>query len=365
MPGDPAVATEREERVLAIIETARGKPRRFRDERITMAHGAGGKATRTLIEGLLTPAFSNPTLDLLGDAGIVPVAGGDVALTTDCFVVTPIRFPGGSIGDLAVNGTVNDLAVAGARPRALTLALVLEEGLEADTLRAEVDAIAAAARAANIEIVAGDTKVVERGLADAMYVCTTGLGLRDERAALSPAALRPGDRVLLSGTVGEHGTAIMLARGEFELDADVVSDTRSLWPVVDALLDAAGPELRCLRDATRGGVASVLNELARASGVAVVVDEAAVPVQPAVAGACEILGIDPMYVANEGKLVAVVAPERADAALAALRAVDGCEAAAEIGEVRADPTGMVLVRTGFGGSRVMDELVGDPLPRIC
>lgn len=157
----------------------------------------------------------------------------------------------------------------------------------------------------------------------------------------------------------------MLARGEFELDADVVSDTRSLWPVVDALLDAAGPELRCLRDATRGGVASVLNELARASGVAVVVDEAAVPVQPAVAGACEILGIDPMYVANEGKLVAVVAPERADAALAALRAVDGCEAAAEIGEVRADPTGMVLVRTGFGGSRVMDELVGDPLPRIC
>ena len=360
-----AVVTDREERILGIIETARGKRAKFRDERITMAHGAGGKATQSLVEGLLVPAFGSATGAALGDSGMLTVDGLDLAMTTDSFVVKPIRFPGGSIGDLAVNGTVNDLAVAGARPLALTLSLVLEEGLGAEELRAEVDAIAAAAAAAEVEIVAGDTKVVERGHADAMYICTAGVGRRDPRAHLSPGALRPGDRVLLSGSIGEHGTAIMLARGEFELDAAIESDTRSLWPVVDALLDAAGPSLRCLRDATRGGVASVLNELARASNVAMLVREAAIPLQAAVAGASEILGIDPMYVANEGKLVAFVAPEAADAALAALRSVAGCEEAAEIGEVHGDPPGMVLVETSFGGKRVMDQLVGDPLPRIC
>jgi hydrogenase expression/formation protein HypE len=360
-----ATVSGREARILGIIETARAKRPRFRDERITMAHGAGGKATSALIEGLLLPAFGNEALDQLGDAGAVPLNGTDLALTTDSFVVKPIRFPGGSIGDLAVNGTVNDLAVAGMRPLALTLSLVLEEGLGADELRAEVDAIARAAEAAGVTIVAGDTKVVERGHADAMYVCTTGLGVRDPRADLSPAALRPGDRILLSGSIGEHGTAIMLARGEFDLDADIVSDTCSLWPAMDALLDAAGSGLRCVRDATRGGVASVLNELARASGVALVAREADVPVVPAVAGAAELLGIDPMYVANEGKLVAFVAPEHADAALAALRAVPGCERAACIGEVKTEPPGMVLVETAFGGRRVMDQLVGDPLPRIC
>ena len=340
------------------IERVRSKPLRFRDEQITMAHGAGGKAMLTLIEGLLAPAFG---LQELADA-----AGVDgVALTTDSFVVTPIRFPGGSIGELAVNGTVNDLAVAGARPLALTLSLVLEEGLAADDLRAEVDAIAATAEAADVRVVAGDTKVVERGHADQMYITTTGLGRIDDRASLSPGSLRPGDRILVSGPVGEHGTAIMLARGEFELGAEVESDTCSLWPAVDALLEAAGPSLRCLRDATRGGVASALNELARASAVALVVREANVPVPPAVAGACEILGIDPMYVANEGRLVAFVAPEGADSALGALRSVAGCEAAAEIGEVKTQPPGMVLVETAFGGRRVMDLLVGDPLPRIC
>ena len=198
-----------------------------------------------------------------------------------------------------------------------------------------------------------------------MYVCTTGIGRRDPRARLSPAALKPGDRILLSGSIGEHGTAIMLARGEFDLDAEIESDTRSLWPVVDALLEAAGRDIRCLRDATRGGVASVLNELARASSVAMIVRERAIPVRPAVAGAAEILGIDPMYVANEGKLVAFVAPEAAERALDAIRAVPGCESAAEIGEVRTEPPGMVLVETSFGGKRVMDQLVGDPLPRIC
>jgi hydrogenase expression/formation protein HypE len=344
-----------------------------------MAHGAGGKASRTLVEGLVAPLLG---VQSLGDAAAVPRrldgAGRraeaaalpapererrELALTTDSFVVKPLRFPGGSIGELAVNGTVNDLAVSGARPIALTLALVLEEGLAADDLRAEVQAIADAAAAAGVSVVAGDTKVVERGKCDGMYVTTTGLGRFDPRAALS--AIEPGDRILVSGSIGEHGTAVMLARGEFELDAPVESDTRSLWPAVDALLESAGPALKAMRDATRGGVATVLNEFARAAGVAITLSEARVPVQPAVTGACEILGIDPMYVANEGKLVAFVAPDRADVALRALRAVEGCENAAEIGEVRSEPPGMVLVETAFGGRRVMDMLVGDPLPRIC
>ena len=365
MSADPTVISDREQKILGIIETARGKRAKFRDAQITMAHGAGGKATQGLIEGLLAPAFETETLGELADAAALSVDGTDLALTTDSYVVKPLRFPGGSIGELAVNGTVNDLAVSGARPLALSLSLILEEGLPAEELRAEVDAIAAAARAAGVEIVTGDTKVVERGHADGMYICTTGIGRRDARATLSPANLRPGDRILLSGRVGEHGTAIMLARGEFELDASIESDTRSLWPAVDAVLDAAGPSIRCMRDATRGGVASVLNELARASSVAMIVRERDVPVDPAVVGAAEILGIDPMYVANEGKMVLFVAAEAADAALGALRSVEGCEQAAEIGEVRTEPPGMVLVQTSFGGRRVMDQLVGDPLPRIC
>jgi hydrogenase expression/formation protein HypE len=362
---EPAVMSEREAKVLGIIETARGKRAKFRDAHITMAHGAGGKATQSLIEGLLAPAFDNEILNEMADAGSISVDGVELAMTTDSYVVKPLRFPGGSIGDLAVNGTVNDLSVAGARPLALSLSLVLEEGLSADDLRAEVEAIANAASAAGVQIIAGDTKVVERGHADGMYVCTTGIGRRDPRARLSPSSLRPGDRILLSGSIGEHGTAIMLARNEFELDAEIESDTCSLWPAVDALLDAVGPELRCLRDATRGGVASVLNELARAATVAMIVREGEIPVRPAVAGAAEILGIDPMYVANEGKMVVFVAPEAADEALRTLRGVPGCEQAAEIGEVRTEPPGMVLVQTSFGGRRGMDQLVGDPLPRIC
>ena len=355
----------REEKILGIIETARSKRSKFRDLRITMAHGAGGKATAGLIEGLLLPAFANPALDALGDAGIVSVAGSDLALSTDTYVVKPLVFPGGSIGELAVNGTVNDLACAGARPLALTLGLILEEGLQSTILREQVAVMAATAEAAQVQIVTGDTKVVERGSADGMYVNTAGLGLRDPRARLAPSALRPGDQLLLSGPIGAHGMAIMLARDEFELAAEIRSDTRCLWPAVDALLDAAGAQLRCVRDATRGGVASVLNELARASGVAMLVQEAAVPVDPEVDGAAEILGLDPMHIANEGVLVAAVAPEAAQDALAALRATPGGERAVAIGEVRTEPTGMVLVETGFGGRRVMDQLVGDPLPRIC
>jgi hydrogenase expression/formation protein HypE len=357
--------SERESRILGIIETARAKRPKFRDPHITMSHGAGGKATSTLIEGLFVPAFTSPALETLADAAALSVDGVELAMTTDAFVVKPLRFPGGSIGELAVNGTVNDLAMAGARPLALTLSLVLEEGLPAETLRAEVDAIASAASEAGVQIVAGDTKVVERGHADGMYICTAGLGRRDPRAQLAPDRLRPGDRILLSGSIGEHGTAIMLARGELGLDAEIESDTCSLWPAVDRLLEVAGDGLHCLRDGTRGGVASVLNELARASGVAMVVREADVPVAPVVAGAAELLGIDPMYVANEGKFVAFVEADYAERALAALRAVPGGEAAAEIGEVKTEPPGMVLVETAFGGRRVMDQLVGDPLPRIC
>ena len=360
---DGPAARERE--ALDKIDHVRARAPRFRDEHITMAHGAGGKATATLVRGLFVPAFQSEALAVLGDAGVVQIGGTGLALTTDSFVVRPLVFPGGSIGELAVNGTVNDLAVSGARPLALTLAVVLEEGLPADVLSREVATIARAAAAAGVHIVEGDTKVVERGHADGMYICTTGIGQLDSRASLSPAAMRPGDRILVSGRIGEHGTAIMLARGEFELDAEITSDTRSLWPVADALLDAAGAELRCMRDATRGGVASVLNELAVASGVAVLVNERAIPVQPAVAGACELLGIDPMYVANEGQLVAVVAPGVAERTLAAMRALPGCEEAADIGEVHREPRGMVLVQTAFGGRRVMDLLVGDPLPRIC
>ncbi len=360
-----SVISEREQRVLGIIGTARGKRAKFRDQRITMAHGAGGKATQTLIEGLLAPTLGGAALAEMGDAGLVAVGDLQLAFSTDSYVVKPLRFPGGSIGELAVNGTVNDLAVSGARALALSLSLILEEGLPADVLTGEVEAIADAARAAGVEIVTGDTKVVERGHADGMYICTAGIGQRDPRARLAPSALVPGDRILLSGRIGDHGTAIMLARGEFELDAEIRSDTRSLWPAVDRLLDAAGDELRCLRDATRGGVASVLNELARASKVAMIVRERDIPVAPAVAGASEILGIDPMYVANEGVFVAFVAPEASERALAALRGMPGGEQAAEIGEVRSEPHGMVLVQTSFGGRRVMDQLVGDPLPRIC
>ncbi len=365
-----AAVSNREQRVLEIIETTRAKRPKLKDERVTMAHGAGGKATQTLIEGLLVPAFDSDALAELADAGTIELVTGSgdavgICLTTDSFVVRPLRFPGGSIGELAVNGTVNDLAAAGAKAVAISVALLLEEGLETEALRAEVEAIATAAAAAEVEVVTGDTKVVERGHGDGIYVSTSGIGARDPRAELSPAGLRVGDRVLVSRTIGEHGTAIMLARGELGLEAEIESDTRSLWPVADALLESAGAGLRCMRDATRGGVASALNELARASGISISVRESEVPVLAEVAAACELLGIDPMYVANEGVMVAVVEPESSDEALAALRSVEGCEAAAELGEVRAEPPGMVLVETAFGGRRVMDLLAGDPLPRIC
>jgi hydrogenase expression/formation protein HypE len=347
------------------IEAMRRRPQRFRDERITMAHGAGGKASRALVEGLIVPQLANPALEQLTDAGLLTVGTARLALTTDAFVVRPLRFPGGSIGELAVNGTVNDLAVSGARPVALSAALVLEEGLEADVLRAEIAAMSGAARSAGVPVVTGDTKVVERGKCDSMYITTTGVGLIGDGVMLAPEKVRPGDKVLVSGTIGDHGVAILLARGDLDIEADVSSDTRSLWPLASGLLDTCGEGLRCMRDATRGGLATVLNEIAMAAQAGIVLEESRVPLRDEVKGAGEILGIDPLYMANEGKLVAFLAPEVADAALAAMRALPAGADAAVVGEVRDEPPGRVLGRTTFGGHRLIDMLVGDPLPRIC
>lgn len=354
-----------EDEVIERIETMRRRRPRFTDDHVTMAHGAGGKASRQLVEGLVVPELENPALAALGDAALLRIDGQRLAMTTDGFVVNPLVFPGGCIGELAVNGTVNDLAVAGARPLGLSAALVLEEGLDADTLRGQVEAMGRAAATAGVSVVTGDTKVVERGKADGMYVVTTGIGVLAEDVILSPELVRPGDAVLVSGTIGDHGTAIMLARGKLDISADVSSDTRSLWPIAEALMATCGEDLHSMRDATRGGVATVLNEIALAAGVGVVVAEDHLPMRPEVKGAGEILGIDPLYVANEGKLVAFVDGDRADEALAAVRAAPGGEDAAIIGEVADEPPGRVLGRTGFGGHRMIDMLVGDPLPRIC
>jgi hydrogenase expression/formation protein HypE len=334
------------------------------DAVVTLADGAGGKASRRLVEELFLPELRNPMLELLGDAALVSVNGTRLAFTTDSYVVRPLRFPGGDIGELAVNGTVNDLAVSGATPLALTAGFVLEEGFPLDELRAIAASMARAARDASVSVAAGDTKVVERGAADGLYVTTSGIGLLDPRVELDAKRVRPGDRVLVSGGIAEHGIAVMFARGNLELELDVLSDTAPLHELTAALC-ALGPELRWMRDPTRGGLATTLNELAAGAGATVVLQEEAIPVREDVRAACEILGIDPLYVANEGKLVAVVAPEAAGRALALLRAFPLGARAALIGEIRADDLPLVLVDTPFGGSRIVDMLVGDPLPRIC
>jgi hydrogenase expression/formation protein HypE len=326
---------------------------------ITLAHGAGGKASRRLVEDLFLDELRNPLLETLSDAAIVSANGTRLALTTDAYVVRPLVFPGGDIGELAVNGTVNDLAVSGSTPIALTAAFVIEEGFPLDELRALTHSAARAAAAAGVAIAAGDTKVVERGAADGLYVTTAGIGLLDPRVDLSPARVRPGDRVLVSGSIAEHGIAVMFARGDLHLELDVLSDTAPLHAEAAALC-ALGAELRWMRDPTRGGLATTLNELVAGAGATVVLQEQAIPVREDVRAACELLGIDPLYVANEGKLVAVVAPEAAAAALTALG-----PGAALIGEVRADGLPLVLAETPYGGTRIVDMLVGDPLPRIC
>jgi hydrogenase expression/formation protein HypE len=357
--------SEREQHVLETLEQNRRRPPKFTSPRIDMSHGAGGKATHKLIEGLLLPVLENPALAPLADAAVLPFGDAHMALTTDSFVVRPLVFPGGSIGELAVNGTVNDLAVSGATPLSLSAALIIEEGLETEVLSREIEAMARSAEKAGVFIATGDTKVVERGKGDGLYIITTGVGVAVQELNLSSAAVRPGDKILCSGTLGDHGAAILIARGDLELEAEVLSDTRPLTSLAKALIIAAGPELRFMRDPTRGGVGTVLNELARDSGYGVALWEEKLPIRDVVYGACEILGIDPLYVANEGKLLAVVAPEVADAALESLRNTQGGEDAQIIGEVSEEPARMVIMHTQFGGTRMIDMLVGDPLPRIC
>ena len=335
----------------------------FVDTQIDMAHGAGGKASRRLVEGLIVPLVGG--VESLNDAACVQVDDARLAITTDSFVVRPLRFPGGSIGDLAVNGTVNDLAVSGAVPLALVCSLIVEAGLPTDVLRAELQAIGDAARRAGVRIAGGDTKVVEHGKADGLYITTTGIGRVDPRAVLSASAVAPGDVVLVTGCIGDHGVTVLLARGDIDLSSSLQSDTRSVLPFADALLDAAGSDVKWMRDPTRGGLATSLNELARDCGLAIVLEEESIPVRDEVRGACELLGLDPLHIANEGQLVAVVAERSADRALAALRRVTGGDTAARIGRVELAPVRTVLATASYGGTRVVDMLVGDPLPRIC
>jgi hydrogenase expression/formation protein HypE len=360
----PLPGTVREEQVLERIDRARRSRPRVKEQRITMSHGAGGKATRTLVEAIFLDAFRNPLLEPLEDAAQLHFNGSRVALTTDSYVVSPLFFPGGNIGDLAVNGTVNDLSVSGAVPLYLTAGFILEEGFDVDDLRRIVASMHDAAAVAGVQVVTGDTKVVEKGKADGCYINTSGLGIVEHNMNLGVAQARPGDAVLVSGPIGDHGITIMLARGELDIEADVISDTAPLNGLVADLL-AATPGIRAMRDATRGGVATILNEVATDAGVCVVISEDAIPVRPEVRGASELLGIDPMYVACEGRLVAVVDGAEADRALAAMRAHPLGEQAAIIGHVADDPAGIVLLKTAFGGTRIVDLLVGDPLPRIC
>jgi hydrogenase expression/formation protein HypE len=350
--------------VLERIELVRSKKARLRDELITLAHGAGGKATHTLVDALFVEAFRNPILEAMEDQAVLNLNGARLAFTTDSFVVSPLFFPGGNIGDLAVNGTVNDLAVGGAKPLYLSAGFILEEGFAVADLRSIVSSMQSAAASAGVQIVTGDTKVVQKGKGDGCYINTSGVGVIERPATLSAAKCQPGDTVIVSGSIGEHGITIMLARGELEIEADIASDTSSLSALVERLLDATN-EVRCMRDATRGGVATVLNEIATASGVGIVIDESCVPLKEEVAGACEILGIDPLHVACEGRLVAIVGPDSATAALEAIRNAPHGAGASIIGQVKADPPGIVLLKTRFGGTRILDLLIGDPLPRIC
>lgn len=333
--------------------------------RIVLGHGGGGALSQDLVDHLFVPAFGNATLNALGDSSVFDLPSTRIAMTTDSFVVRPLFFPGGSIGELAINGTVNDLAMSGAVPRYLTAGFVIEEGLEMAVLGTVVRRMAAAAHAAGVQIVAGDTKVVERGHGDGLYINTSGLGLVPvDVPRIGPECARPGDRVILSGTIGDHGIAVMSVREGLDFESPVVSDCAPLAALTGSIVDPRG-HVHVLRDPTRGGLAATLNEIARQSNVSIVVDEPAVPVKPEVRSACELLGLDPWHVANEGKLVAIVAPEAAEAVVAALRRHDAGRDAVVIGEVRAERPGMVSTRTTLGATRVVPLPLGELLPRIC
>ncbi|MET0649620.1 MAG: hydrogenase expression/formation protein HypE [Pyrinomonadaceae bacterium] len=356
------------------VERARRRKRKLRDEQITLAHGSGGRAMHDLIEGLFLEYLRNPLLEALEDQAVFEVGEGvgraRLAFTTDSYVVTPVFFPGGDIGRLAVCGTVNDLAMSGARPLYLSSAFIIEEGFPVEELRQILASMREAAAEAGVQVVTGDTKVVQKGGADRVFINTAGIGVIESPVRISAARARVGDKVILSGTIGDHGTTIMIARGELELETDIRSDTAPLHSLVREMLEEAARTsdvgaVHALRDPTRGGVATTLNEIAFASEVCIEIEEERVPVREEVKGACEILGLDPLYVANEGKLIAIVTADVADAVVARMREHAYGRDACIIGEVKAEPQGIVAMRTGFGGTRIVDMLVGEQLPRIC
>lgn len=331
---------------------------------VLLGHGSGGKLTAELIRDLFLPAFDNPVLARLDDQAILSINGRRLAFTTDSFVVKPLFFPGGDIGSLAVYGTVNDLAMGGARPLFLSVAFILEEGLPMETLRRVTASLRQAASAAGVEVVTGDTKVVEKGSGDGLFLNTSGLGVVPEGVELSAAHVRPGDRVLLSGSIGEHGIAILAQREGLEFDSPISSDSAPLHTLVADML-AASTSIRCLRDPTRGGLSSALNEIAARARVGIEIEERAIPLREEVKGACELLGLDPLYVANEGKLVAIVAPQAAESVLEAMRRHPLGKDASLIGTVTETHPRLVTMRTVVGPTRVVDMLAGDQLPRIC
>jgi hydrogenase expression/formation protein HypE len=342
----------------------------FEHKNIVLGHGSGGKLSAELIEKVFVSRFANPTLERMNDSALLEIAGARLAFTTDSFVVTPIFFPGGDIGSLAVNGTVNDLAMAGAKPLYLSAAFILEEGLAAADLARVADSMQAAALQAGVQLVTGDTKVVNRGKGDQVFITTTGIGQVAPDVQLSADRARPGDKILLSGYIGDHGITILSQRENLEFEADLRSDCAALNDLVEAMFDearAAGAPaaIRCLRDPTRGGVASTLNEIAGRSGVGVKIEEDAIPVRDTVRGACEMLGLDPLYVANEGKLLAVVAADVAPQVLDRMKNHPLGRESRMIGQVLDGPKGMVLMKTSIGGTRVVDTLFGEQLPRIC
>ena len=338
-------------------------------QQIVLGHGSGGKLTADLIDQVFLPAFKNPILDKLDDQAVVTVGGARLAFTTDSFVVTPIFFPGGDIGRLAVHGTVNDLAMSGARPLYLSAAFILEEGLAVEDLRRVVESMRAAAAEAGVQFVTGDTKVVNRGKGDQIFITTTGIGVVDSGVDISADRARPGDQIILSGYIGDHGMAIMSQRENLEFDGAISSDCASLNGLVASMLNTPSAGIadfiHCLRDPTRGGAATTLNEIAKRAGVGMLLREQSIPVRESVQGACEVLGLDPLYVANEGKLVAMVVPEMAQAVLRQMQQHPLGRDAAIIGEVVAEHPGMVLMKTQIGGTRVLDVMFGEQLPRIC
>ena len=353
------------------VKAGYSRPLDLKHGRIDLTHGSGGRAMAQLIDQLFAAAFDNPVLAQRNDMATFSLPPGRVVMSTDAHVVSPLFFPGGDIGCLSVHGTVNDVAMSGAQPIYLAASFILEEGFPLADLKRIVDSMAAAAREAGVAIVTGDTKVVEQGKGDGVFITTTGVGVVDDGLQISGERARPGDRIIVSGPVGDHGMAIMSLRESLAFDTEIVSDTAALHRLVQAMVGSvraatlAGGGIRVLRDPTRGGLATTLNEIAQQSGVGMLLEEAAIPVRPQVAAACEFLGLDPLYVANEGKLVAIVAPDACDAVLAAMRAHPQGAEAAVIGTVTEDAHGFVQMATRFGGRRIVDWLTGDQLPRIC